>query len=927
MFDDTHSESDVEVIVGNPTTTSSSSSEKNNSDTTFSDEYSSSKGTLETTTKLDDDDYSGFYIPTRTSWWSRRLFLLLFWSNDDNEGQYHVNIDNDHHPQSKARRHHNTKKYYENKKNKTTTTTTTTTTSNFWWCMIYLLSCNIVLLSLLVGIFVLSNHGVFNNNTVATNNDKVSSVISSQAQVINNNRSSSSDPTSTPSSLRPTPILLRPSSRPNPTTIEPTTISSSTEPPSMKPIVMTFLSNITAMPTTTPDTSSNATTIPAATTTTTTTTTTSTPSFVNDTPSTTNPATTTTTTIPATSSAPSFVTTTTTTTITATTSSSTPSFVKNTPSTTNPLLPPPPAAAIPATSSTPSIIGNPSANPSSSSTTTITELPWYSKPSFNMTSAAILKNTAPPSLTPSLTPSSTPSEAPTKHPTMNPLLLLDDGTTFVAATEIITELPSATPSEAPTRYPTPSPTTFHPTSDHPTYIPTTLNPTPNPTTNPTQKIVPDIIPPFAMGPMVGHTTPNGATLWAYHETLSSVMELILYHNPSGRVVKRYAVRPTDRIYRAPLTGLSPSTTYPYEMRLHGRWVGSGSFTTAPPPPPPPVGTQQQQQQQQSFDYILASCMNHRQYKHQHVWDHIRSHVQPDFTLLAGDTIYLQEGIDVTVERGVLEDRVWFRHQEQRREEHFRNYIRHIPVYSTWNDHDYGRNDADATQLGKDISRRAWTQLWANPEYETTTTTTTTDTEGGGGGGGVYYSFYWGTVHYIVTDDHWDRDRSQQRRFGIEQTKWLQQELRQSEGTFKVIVVGSDIMQRGYSKDLEHIGKTVTDHKIPGVLFHAGDIHRNEYKRRIISHFPYPVVQISSSGIAKVWRRPYCHIRVDFSSSSVPNDPTMTAYFYGAATKAKRNQEWINEVDTICSAIGPIGTNRTAEHSCTETIRLSELQLR
>mmetsp|Transcript_3460 Transcript_3460/g.5331 ORF Transcript_3460/g.5331 Transcript_3460/m.5331 type:complete len:513 (+) Transcript_3460:86-1624(+) len=126
MFDDTHSESDVEVIVGNPTTTSSSSSEKNNSDTTFSDEYSSSKGTLETTTKLDDDDYSGFYIPTRTSWWSRRLFLLLFWSNDDNEGQYHVNIDNDHHPQSKARRHHNTKKYYENKKNKTTTTTTTT---------------------------------------------------------------------------------------------------------------------------------------------------------------------------------------------------------------------------------------------------------------------------------------------------------------------------------------------------------------------------------------------------------------------------------------------------------------------------------------------------------------------------------------------------------------------------------------------------------------------------------------------------------------------------------------------------------------------------------------------------------------------------------------------------------------------------------
>ena len=44
------------------------------------------------------------------------------------------------------------------------------------------------------------------------------------------------------------------------------------------------------------------------------------------------------------------------------------------------------------------------------------------------------------------------------------------------------------------------------------------------------------------------------------------------------------------------------------------------------------------------------------------------------------------------------------------------------------------------------------------------------------------------------------------------------------------MTGSDIMERGWNTDLMNVGTIVRTHKINGVLFHAGDIHRNEYKR-------------------------------------------------------------------------------------------------
>ena len=413
-----------------------------------------------------------------------------------------------------------------------------------------------------------------------------------------------------------------------------------------------------------------------------------------------------------------------------------------------------------------------------------------------------------------------------------------------------------------------------------------------------------VVPPLAMGPMVGHTTYNSVTLWAYHEWEDYTMEILLYDSDDtvGLIRKIDMVSPTkerNNAIIAVVEDLQANTEYKYGMHINGERVGKGSFRTAPLP----FGSS-------TFDYVLTSCMNHRAFKNQIVWEEISKVLggrYPDFTMLAGDTVYLQEGVDVTDEDGVIYDRVWFRNQEQRNEPHFANFISNTPIYSTWNDHEYGSNNANYDQKGKENSIRAWEDLWPNPGFGDDNTDD-----------GVYYSYYWGDVHYIVTDDHWYRNPVTNNRLGTKQTEWIRQELINSRGIFKVIVIGSDIMQRGWDSDLTNIGDIVRENSVNGVIFHAGDIHRNEYRRVETGGFPYPVTQITSSGIAKVWRRPFVHIKVDTEDT----DPSMTAHFYGAASTADITT-WSNDPNLKCSDI--IGVDRDKEHTCTETIRLSDLQ--
>ena len=93
--------------------------------------------------------------------------------------------------------------------------------------------------------------------------------------------------------------------------------------------------------------------------------------------------------------------------------------------------------------------------------------------------------------------------------------------------------------------------------------------------------------------------------------------------------------------------------------------------------------------------------------------------------------------------------------------------------------------------------------------------------------------------------------------------------------------------------------------------------------------PYPVTQITSSGIAKVWRRPFAHIKID----TTLDDPAISAYFYGATSKTYNDNDpdltWTNDPNLKCGNVPSRLTDdetRDKEHTCTETIRLSDLSV-
>jgi hypothetical protein len=91
----------------------------------------------------------------------------------------------------------------------------------------------------------------------------------------------------------------------------------------------------------------------------------------------------------------------------------------------------------------------------------------------------------------------------------------------------------------------------------------------------------------------------------------------------------------------------------------------------------------------------------------------------------------------------------------------------------------------------------------------------------------------------------------------------------------VIVTGTTLVSSGaYSNERSIIAKYINDQGIYGVVYQVGDAHRVELK--IEDHGQgYPMVQIMSSGIAKVQKRPWAMIDIDTTVA----DPILSYRFF------------------------------------------------
>lgn len=173
------------------------------------------------------------------------------------------------------------------------------------------------------------------------------------------------------------------------------------------------------------------------------------------------------------------------------------------------------------------------------------------------------------------------------------------------------------------------------------------------------------------GPLVGHTTDRTVRLWAL-QGQNQVMELA-YRQVGASVGHSLAMPPNADQGAAVLevTDLQPNAQYEYQVRIQGETVGEGVWKTASPSNLPT-----------SFKFLLASCMDVKSNRHplQPVWDRVLEQGMPDFAILNGDTVYLNDD-DWTSTNEIILERVWYRNLAQRDESHFRNFISKVPTYS------------------------------------------------------------------------------------------------------------------------------------------------------------------------------------------------------------------------------------------------------
>ncbi len=335
--------------------------------------------------------------------------------------------------------------------------------------------------------------------------------------------------------------------------------------------------------------------------------------------------------------------------------------------------------------------------------------------------------------------------------------------------------------------------------------------------------------------------------WASVEAWEKMSQMASALPPMARTPVMRTGPETDYTVSIPLDELSPGTRYRYHVLVgdhnptppttRGAVVAKGEFSTLPEASlsipltfawSGDLGGMGHCRTGDSgypiFDVILA----------QH----------PDFFIFLGDTIYSdhtcpsppnEPGADF-VAKTLAEYRA--RHRYQRGALALRRFLKTIPVYVTWDDHEVKNNFAGPVEPQMPEGRMAFREYWP-------IRTTVNDPHR------LYRSVRYGSdIEMFLLDTRQYRSRNaeldgtKKTMLGPSQLRWLLDGLASSDATWKVVVTsvplsvpkegtksepgydgwagGAD--QTGFERERQVIVDAVVKHKLKNVIFLAGDVH-------------------------------------------------------------------------------------------------------
>lgn len=277
---------------------------------------------------------------------------------------------------------------------------------------------------------------------------------------------------------------------------------------------------------------------------------------------------------------------------------------------------------------------------------------------------------------------------------------------------------------------------------------------------------------------------------------------------------------------------------------------------------------------------FGSCA--KEDKPQPIWDAVLA-AQPQAFVFLGDNIYGD-----TRDPAVLEAR----YARLGAIEGFKRLRAQVPLFATWDDHDYGENDAGAEYPMKAESRAAFLRFWGEPADSPRARRD-----------GIYDARVFGPpgrrVQLILLDLRWNRTpitvdprwgtyeayerwaRREARRgggtsvpgpyarnpdpaasmLGEAQWAWLEQQLREP-AEVRLIASSLQVLADfpgweawiNYPRDQARLFDAIRRSAANGVVFLSGDTHYGELSM-LDANVPYPMLDLTSSGLTEEWHVP------------------------------------------------------------------------
>ncbi len=308
------------------------------------------------------------------------------------------------------------------------------------------------------------------------------------------------------------------------------------------------------------------------------------------------------------------------------------------------------------------------------------------------------------------------------------------------------------------------------------------------------------------GPMVGHTTAESTRIWVRADGAAE-LQVRLSSTDGQKILSRVVTLQQEKNYCATVvvSGLTPVTEYRYTLLLDG--------------------VEQPVRYNQSVTTFAASGRPRRLrigFGHsirgpgdQITWRAIDSK-KFDLFILMGDNVYSNTTQTAAHRNAYL---------KARSDPSFSAFAAHTPIYAIWDDHDYGKDNSDRTQPGREQSLKVFRELWPNPRPQTN------------GRPGIWTRFAIGQAEFFLLDVRYDRspdndpDGPSKSMLGLAQRQWLLESLRDSSGKFKFLVSGSswncggvESWNHRFRYEYDLILAALRRDRVTGVVLLGGDQH-------------------------------------------------------------------------------------------------------